>query len=351
MADTDPLVVGVLYVLPAFDADLVLRRVRDCPRPVEVVLSHYEESHAMRQAKGQGRPREELLAEAPTLPPEVRELLGRAEVVLTLDIPLDIRDVAPRLRWIQALGAGIAQFDPRRLRDHGIVLTTAAGVTATPIAEFVMGRILEVWKGTRRLEELQRSRTWQFATGRTLSGTTLGVVGLGAIGTAVAKRAQAFGLHVVATKRRYTAGMTSPVADELYGPDGLGKVLEASDVVVLAVPETDETQSLIGAGELARMKEGAVLCNVGRGTLVDEGALLSALRSGHLGAAILDVTREEPLPPDSPLWDAPNIYLSPHSAASVDHYAEDLADLLASNIRRYTAGEPLLNLVDPDAGY
>jgi phosphoglycerate dehydrogenase-like enzyme len=347
----DPLVVGVLYVLPGFDADLVVRRVGGCARPVEVVIAPYEESHALRAAKGQGRPPEELVALAPPLSPEAQEVLGRAEAILTLDIPLDLRRLAPRLRWIQALGAGIAQFDPLRLRDDGIVLTTAAGVTATPIAEFVMGRILEVWKGTRRLEEMQRTRTWQFATGRTLSGCTLGVVGLGAIGTAVARRAQAFGLRVLATRRRYTPGMTSPVADELYGPDGLGKVLEGSDIVVLALPETDQTHNVIGAAELALMKSGGVLCNVGRGSLVDETALLAALTGGQLGAAILDVTQQEPLPPDSPLWDAPNIYLSPHSAASVDHYAEDLADLLAGNIRRYAAGEPLVNLVDPDAGY
>jgi phosphoglycerate dehydrogenase-like enzyme len=293
----------------------------------------------------------ELHPLAPPISAEARDMLGRAEAVLTLDIPLDLRQLAPHLRWIQALGAGIAQFEPRRLCDEGIVLTTAAGVTATPISEFVMGRILEVWKRTRHLEELQRSRTWEFATGRTLSGCTLGVVGLGAIGTAVAKRAQAFGLRVLATRRRYTEGMTSPFADELYGPDGLGKLLEGSDVVVLAVPETDQTGSLIGANELARMKEGSVLCNVGRGALVDEEALLAALQSGHLSAAILDVTRQEPLPADSPLWDAPNIYLSPHSAASVDHYADDMASLLAGNIRRYAAGEPLVNLVDPDAGY
>jgi phosphoglycerate dehydrogenase-like enzyme len=347
----DSLVVGVCYVLPGFDADLVLRHVGDCDRRVEVVIAPYEESHALRAAKGQGRPAEELQPLAPPVPPAVVDLLGRAEAILTLDIPLDLRRLAPGLRWIQALGAGIAQFDPRRLRDDGIVLTTAAGVTATPIAEFVMGRILEVWKGTRHLEELQRTRTWQFATGRTLSGRTLGVVGLGAIGTAVATRAQAFGLRVLATRRRYSPGMTSPFADELYGPDGLGKVLEGSDIVVLALPETDQTQSLIGADELGLMKAGSVLCNVGRGSLVDEPALLAALTSGHLGAAILDVTREEPLPPDSPLWEAPNIYLSPHSAASVDHYAEDLAALLATNIRRYAAGEPLVNLVDPDAGY
>ncbi len=243
----EPLVVGVLYVLPGFDNELVLRRLGDCPRPVELVVATYEESHALRTAKGQGAPEAELRALTPALSDEARDMFARAEVVLTLDVPLDVREVAPNLRWIQALGAGIAQFNPRRLRDDGIILTTAAGVTAVPIAEFVMGRILEVWKGTRRLEELQKARTWEFASGRTLAGCTIGVVGLGSIGRAVAERAGAFGMRVLATRRRYEPGMTSPVVDELYGPDGLGKLLESSDVVVLALPETDQTQGLIGS--------------------------------------------------------------------------------------------------------
>jgi phosphoglycerate dehydrogenase-like enzyme len=347
----EALVVGVLYVLPGFDNELVIRRLGDCPRPVELVVATYEESHALRTAKGQGAPESELRALAPDMSDEARDMFARAEVVLTLDVPLDVRQVAPNLRWIQALGAGIAQFNPRRLREDGIILTTAAGVTAVPIAEFVMGRILEVWKHTRRLEELQQARTWEFASGRTLSGCTIGVVGLGAIGRAVAERAHAFGMRVLATRRRYQPGMTSPVVDELYGPDGLGKLLESSDVVVLALPETGETQGLIGAAELSLMKPGAVFCNVARGSLVDEAALLAALDSGQVGAAILDVMKEEPMSADNPLWDGKNMYLSPHSSTSVDHYSEDLAQLLASNLLRYSRGEPLINLVDPDLGY
>ncbi|HSS08734.1 MAG TPA: NAD(P)-dependent oxidoreductase, partial [Acidimicrobiales bacterium] len=163
--------------------------------------------------------------------------------------------------------------------------------------------------------------------------------------------ARAFGMRVVATRRRFTAGMTSPVADELLGPDGLDHLLAVSDAVVLAAPETPETEDLIGQRELALMKPRSVLCNVGRGALVDETALIAGLVAGQPAAAILDVTREEPLPATSALWDAPNLYLSAHSAAVHDGYFDSVLDLFGANIVRYVNDEPLVNLVDPNVGY
>jgi phosphoglycerate dehydrogenase-like enzyme len=139
--------------------------------------------------------------------------------------------------------------------------------------------------------------------------------------------------------------MTHPLADELYGPDDLDTLLVQSDAVVLAAPATEETADLIGARELALMKPGAVLCNVARGLLLDESALIDSLREGHLGAAILDVMRHEPLPPDDPLWDAPNTYLSPHSSTSREGYDDRLRDLFARNLVRFLANEPLVNVV------
>jgi phosphoglycerate dehydrogenase-like enzyme len=208
-----------------------------------------------------------------------------------------------------------------------------------------------VWKDFRGLDELQHQRDWRFTPGRLLAGSTLGVVGLGAIGTAVAERARAFGMRVVAIRRSYTPGMTSPVAEELGGPSDLPRLLAEADVVVLSAPETPETDNLIGADELALMKPGSVLCNVARGSLVDETALIDALSRGRLRAAILDVVQEEPLPPDSALWKAPNLYLSPHSAPSQDGYFDRLAELFARNVLRYAKGEPLINLASPDQGY
>jgi phosphoglycerate dehydrogenase-like enzyme len=158
-------------------------------------------------------------------------------------------------------------------------------------------------------------------------------------------------MRVVAIRRSYTPGMTSPVAEELGGPSDLPRLLAEADVVVLSAPETPETDNLIGADELALMKPGSVLCNVARGSLVDETALIDALSRGRLRAAILDVVQEEPLPPDSALWKAPNLYLSPHSAPSQDGYFDRLAELLARNVLRYAKGESLINLASPDQGY
>jgi phosphoglycerate dehydrogenase-like enzyme len=229
----------------------------------------------------------------------------------------------------------------------GVRLTSSAGVGAPPIAEFVIGRILEVWKRTRELEVHQQAKRWEFTQGRLLMGSTIGIVGLGAIGSEIAKRAKAFGTTVLGTRRSYRPGMTADNVDELFGPgpEALAELLRRSDVVVLSAPATVETTDLIGAAELAAMKPGAVLVNVARGPLVDEGALIASLNDGHLGAAILDVTRTEPLPSDDPLWDAPRLYLSPHCSTSQDGYNDRLLDLYADNLVRYLADEPLKNLV------
>ena len=180
---------------------------------------------------------------------------------------------------------------------------------------------------------------------------TIGIVGLGAIGRDVARRARAFEVTVLANRRSAQAGDTDPNVDELYGPDGLDEMLERCDAVVLCAPQTPETVNLFNADRLARLKPAAVLVNVARGSLIDEGALIAALESGHLAAAILDVTREEPLPPGNPLWDAPNMYLSPHTSTSREGYDQALLELFRDNLTRFLDHEPLRNVVDPDRGY
>ena len=260
-----------------------------------------------------------------------------------LDLPVDLLAMAPRLRFVQAFSAGTEHLPVTKLAERGIELSTAAGAGAAPIAEFVIGRLLEVWKESRSIEAMQRERRFKRPQSRMLAGSTLGIVGLGAIGSAVAKRARALGMRVVATRRSFRDGDTSPLADELFGPATLARLLEQSDAVVLAAPATPETRNLIDVRALEDMTPGAVLCNVARGALVDEVALAKALSSGRLGAAILDVTKVEPLPADDPLWEAPNLYLSPHCAVSPDAYEERTLELFAENLQRYAAGQPLLN--------
>ena len=311
----------------------------------------YFEPHVLRDAKAKGRVTDELLANAPPLSESERAVIAEADVLMALDLPPGIREWAPRLRWVQAIGAGIGQLEPAKLKAKGVVLTNAAGVASTPIAEFAIGRLLEVWKDIRVLERQQKDRHWKMHQGLLVKGRTIGIVGLGAIGRDVARRAKAFEMTVLANRRSAQPGDTDPDADELFGPDGLDEMLARSDAVVLCAPHTPETIDLFDAQRLGRLKPGAVLVNVGRGSMIGEAALVDALESGHLGAAVLDVTREEPLPADSPLWDAPNMYLSPHCSTAREGYNEALLELFCDNLERFLSEEPLRNVVDPDRGY
>ena len=311
----------------------------------------YFEPHGLRDAKAKGRVTEGLLATAPPLTDAERETIAAADVLMALDLPPGIRDWAPRLRWVQAIGAGIGQLEPAKLKAKGIALTNAAGVASAPIAEFAIGRLLEVWKDIRVLERQQHEHNWQMHQGLLVKGKTIGIVGLGAIGRDVARRAKAFETTVLGNRRSAQPGDADPDVDELYGLDGLDEMLARCDAVVLSAPHTPETIHLFDAERLGKLKPGAVVVNVGRGSIIDEAALVAALESGQVGAAVLDVTREEPLPADSPLWDAPNMYLSPHCSTAREGYNEALMELFCDNLERYLAEDPLRNVVDPDRGY
>jgi len=279
-----------------------------------------------------------------------RAVWARAGATLALDVPGDIATLAPGLRWVQAIGAGIDHLDGRGLPD-ACVVTNAAGVAAASIAEFAIGRLLAVWKRFGELDEAQRAHEWKAKFGRSVEGQTLGIIGLGAIGSAVAVRARAFEMHTIGTRRSYREGDDHPAVDELFGTGHLHQVLARCDAVVVSAPGTPETENLFDADAFAAMKPGAVFCNVGRGSLVDEAALIDALTQGHLGAAVLDVTRQEPLPPDDPLWDAPNIFISPHCSTAQDRYNDKLFALFADNLGRHLRGDELRNVVDRAAGY
>ena len=311
----------------------------------------YFEPHALRDAKAKGRLTEELLAMAPPLTDGEKSTIAEADVMMVLDLPHGFLDRATRLRWAQAIGAGIGQLEPAKFKAKGIELTNAAGVASVPIAEFAIGRLLEVWKDIRVLERQQKDHQWKMHQGLLMKGKTIGIVGLGAIGRDVARRAKAFETTVLGNRRSAQTGDNDPDVDELFGPDGLDEMLVRCDAVVLSAPHTPETIDLFGAERLGRLKPGVVLVNVGRGTIIDEAALVAALESGQVGAAVLDVTREEPLPSDSPLWDAPNMYLSPHCSTAREGYNEAVMALFCDNLERFLADQPLRNVVDPDRVY
>jgi phosphoglycerate dehydrogenase-like enzyme len=281
---------------------------------------------------------------------DTRAVWARAEATLALDVPEPLGEFAPNLRWVQAIGAGIDHLEEAGLSDH-VTITNAAGVAAAPIAEFAIARLLQVWKRLPEIDAQQQQHDWAPKFGRTVEGLTLGVIGLGAIGTAVAVRARAFDMTVIGTRRSYKEGQQHDAVDELRGVDDLHDVLGRCDAVVVSAPGTADTENMFDAAAFAAMKPGALFCNVGRGSLVDEPALIKALESGQVGAALLDVTREEPLPADDPLWSAPNVYLSPHCSAAQERYTDKLLELFADNLDRYTRGESLRNVVDRAAGY
>ena len=268
---------------------------------------------------------------------------------------------APRLAWVHSASAGVERALTPTALSRGIVITNARGVFSRPIAEYVMMMILAVSRKLPGLLELQRERTWQPLEGTELRDVTVGIVGLGSIGRAVGALATAFGCRVVATRRRPEAGTAfrddeelsfgEAMLDRVGGPETLPALLAESDFVVLAAPLTTETENMIDADTLAAMKPGAWLINVARGRLVDERALLRALRDGPIGGAILDTFRDEPLQPTSPFYDLPNVIVTPHTSWSSARVLDRSVELFCDNLRRFAVGEPLLNVVDPSRGY
>jgi phosphoglycerate dehydrogenase-like enzyme len=277
---------------------------------------------------------------------------------------------APRLAWVHSASAGVERVLTPAGRARGLVITNARGVFSRPIAEYVLMMILSVSRRLPQLLELQRERTWQPLEGVELRDVTVGIVGLGSIGRAVGALATAFGCRVVATRRRLgaeTAGephghrdhapdeddhpLIEAMVDRILGPEDLPELLAESDFIVLAAPLTSATEGMIDDEMLAAVKPGAWIINVARGALIDERALIRALRDGRLGGAVLDAFREEPLPPNSPLYDLPNVILTPHTSWSSGRVLDRSVELFCDNLRCYAAGEPLLNVVDPAVGY
>ena len=352
---TGAVVVGILYpqewfgAPDAFAAEIAAIGALD-PR-IEVVVERYDEPHELRSARGKPDA-PDLRDQAPGLSDSQRDTLGRVDVAIAIDLPYDVREVAPRLQWVQAVGAGTGQLQSAGLDAAGIALTSNAGSNSLAIGEFVVGRILQHWKRFPEIEAAQQAHEWnQTLYGREVAGSTLGLIGLGHINAVVAERAHAFGMQVLATRRSGGPGSTAPNVDEVLPTSELHTMLGRADAVAAAVPETPETIGLMDAAAFAAMKPGAFFCNVGRGSLVDEKALIAALENGHVAAAALDVASQEPLPADHPLWDAPNLYLSPHVSTSPTALFPNVHRMFRENLQRFLAGEPLENVVDASRGY
>ena len=285
--------------------------------------------------------------------------LPEAEIICSYWMPANWRQLAPHLHWLQCSGAGVDGLLPTGVldADSGVIVTTATGVHATTISEYVFGSILMFnrnWPEMVRLQDRHvwpRSASWYNLGARELVDQTVGIIGLGHIGRRVAQLARAFGMHVLATRRTVSNGEKDPDVDQLYPMEQLQELLRLSDYVVLAVPLTQETEKLMGEAELRVMPRNAYLVNVARGRVVDEEALIRALQERWIAGVGLDVTGEEPLPANSPLYSMPNVILTPHISGLSAHYDKRLTALFAENLQRYRSGQPLRNRYDPERGY
>ena len=287
----------------------------------------------------------------------LRRVLPEADVAFTPFVDADIFPSLTRLRWVQSPAVGVGGLMYPAILASDVTITTARGVRARSMAEHVLGVTIALARRFPVAMRAQVAHRWAQdelegdASGvRTLHGMRFGIVGLGAIGTHVARIAAAFDVRVSAIRRHMDRPKPHGV-DEVLPPERLLDLLAVSDVVLIAAPHTPETKRLIGSREVAAMKRGAFLINVARGKLVDDAAVIDALRSGHLGGAALDVFTREPLEPDSPYWDLPNVIVTPHVSGAMEDYWTPLVELFAENLRRFERGEALLNVVDKAAGY
>lgn len=321
--------------------------------PVEVRTVGWSDHSAVRRAKAYGsRSAAWIEAHQRPIDEEQRAVLDGADVLVAFELPRGIEEIAPHVALVQSISAGVGPL-VGVLRGTPIRLASAAGLSGNKVAEFAMARLLTVWSSARTLDALQRARRWDPDEVDTTSigGRTVLVIGTGGIGQAFARRATAFDLHCVGVRRRPELGAPAGF-ERVVGPDALQTELAGADAVLLALPATEKTQKLVDAAALEAMKPGAVLCNVARGALVDEDALVAALTSGHVGAAVLDVTTTEPLSRRSPLWRAPNTYLSPHVANDwTPEYLDAVSRLVVENVGHARRGAPLVNLVDLAEGY
>lgn len=301
------------------------------------------------------------------------ELRGRARVVVGDDIEALAKDapaadalfvwfgrrrlleqvfaVAERVRWVHSFAAGLDNLLFPALVGSPVLLTNARGVFSQSLGEFAVAAALFFAKDFRRMIRSQNEGVWDPFDVEEVSRQTMGILGYGDIGRAVARRAKALGMRVLALRRRPEKSAGDPLADEVFGPENMRGLLSRSDYVVVASPLTEDTLGLVGDAELAAMKKSAVIINVGRGPVIDEAALVRALSTGSIRGAALDVFNEEPLPAGHPLFRLENVLLSPHCADHTATWLEEAFRFFLDNFERFRKGEPLRNIVDKRLGY
>lgn len=305
--------------------------------------------------------------------PQVLAAIPDAEIYFGYGIPPELLEAGDRLEWVHSGAAGVGSSLTPAMLESTVVFTNSAGVHAPPMAETVMAMLLHFGRGLDLAVQAKARSEWTkepyYTAGAPLgelSDATVGIIGFGGIGREVARRVASLGARVIAVKRTPArpgeanlkpvvgGGVLGSRIEMVWGASGLDAVYRESDAIVVAAPDTPETRGMVDESAFRRMKEGAVLVNVARGRLVDEDALVRALEEGRIRGAGLDVFVEEPLPSDHPLWDLPNVVITPHVSAVTRGFWRRETDLILRNLDRYMKGDPVdawENVVDKKAGY
>jgi len=280
----------------------------------------------------------------------------KSEIASQVDVVFGLRPAMwfhemPNLTWCQQTGAGANWLlDTPEIIESELILTNASGVHAIPIAEHILALVLSLSRGIHKHLRSQVKKKWdRRAPILELEGSTMGLVGVGKIGQKTAEKAKGLNMKVLGLRRNPERDVQH--IDTMYGPDDLLEMLPKCDWVVVTAAMTSETQGLIGEPELRAMKNSAYIINIARGPIICEEILVKALQGGWIAGAGLDVFEQEPLPETSPLWEMENIIITPHYAGATPYYVDRLLDIFTENLRRYQAGEPLINVVDKKLGY
>ncbi len=312
---------------------------------MRILVTHNASAEHLAQIRQAAPQAEVIVAREAEL---VAEEMPRANIIWGSRYLNELLPQAKQLDFIQVSSAGVDRLLTPELLQHPAQLVNARGIHGATIAEHVFMLMLALARDLPAVGKAQARHKWIRTAPAMLAGATLGIIGYGSIGQAIARRAKAFDMQVIGLRRSV---QSDPYADRMVDNSGLQELLQASDFVVLATPLTPETHHLLGAAQLAQMKPTAYLINIARGPVVDEVALIKALQAGQIAGAGLDVFVTEPLPADSPLWDLPNVLVTPHMAGHMPDYDERVIAIFLENLRRYQQGQPLINVVDKQAGY
>ncbi|HVP36590.1 MAG TPA: D-2-hydroxyacid dehydrogenase [Terriglobales bacterium] len=285
----------------------------------------------------------------------LKELLPQADILVCFSIAPENFKIAKNLKWIHLAVAGVDQSVFPELLQSKVTITACKGMHSHTISEHILGMIICFAKGIHLSSLRQIQKKWDFNEVMKqrfeLKGRTLGIIGLGGIGLELARKAKCFGMQVIGMKNRLKKGEKHRLVDRILPKEKLPELLTQSDFVALTLPLTDETFHLIGEKELTQMKNSAYLINTSRGKIIDEKVLIDALENHRIAGAGLDVFEEEPLNPNSSLYDLENVIITPHIAGTMVDYFQKVAQIFKENLKRYLAGRTMVNLVDKKLGY